>query len=245
MTQRPIVAVTMGDPAGIGPEVAAKALAQHDLAACCRPVLVGDAAVLQHALQLVGSDLALDIIADVRAARFQPGACATLDLQYVELAALEPGKISADSGLASSAYVKLATELAIEREVDAIATGPINKAAWSEAGIPHIGHTEILATLTGRDAPASRVTTMLATPQLRVVHVTRHVPLGEVAALITRDRVLDTIRTTHQGLIQMGIPEPRLAVAAVNPHGGDGGLVGREEIEEIAPAVQAARRAGI
>ena len=235
----------MGDPAGIGPEVATKAVAHRDLAASCRPLLVGDAAVLRQALQLIGSHLTLDVIADVRAMRFQPGACPALDLRNVDLAALEPGRVSADSGRASHAYVKLATELAINGEVDAIATGPINKVAWHAAGIPHVGHTELIAALASPDAPASQVTTMLATHGLRVVHVTRHVPLGGVAALITRDRVLDTIRTTHKGLVQMGIPEPRVAVAALNPHGGDGGLLGREEIEEIAPAVHAARQAGI
>jgi len=235
----------MGDPAGIGPEVAAKALAHHDLAACCRPLLVGNASVLQHALQLLGSDLTLDIIADVGARRLEPSACAALDLRNVDLAALEPGKVSADSGRASWEYAKLATELAIKGEVDAVATGPINKAAWRAAGMPHIGHTELLTALADLDATASQVTTMLATGGLRVVHVTRHVPLAEVAALITRDRVLDTIRTTYKGLVRMGIPQPRLAVAALNPHGGDGGLLGQEEIEEIAPAVHAARQAGI
>jgi 4-hydroxythreonine-4-phosphate dehydrogenase len=121
--------------------------------------------------------------------------------------------------------------------VDAIATGPVNKEALRAAGCPHIGHTELLAELTGEE----RVTTMLATPGLRVVHVTRHVPLAQVANHITRERVLETIRLTDAGLREMGIARPRIAVAALNPHGGDGGLLGREEIEEIGPAVEAAR----
>lgn len=141
----------------------------------------------------------------------------------------------------SADYVKVAAELAMGRHADGIATGPINKAALKAAGVPYVGHTEMLADLAGEQ----RVTTMLATRGLRVVHVTRHVPLGEVAAYITKDRVLDTIRLTDVGLRGMGVQQPRLAVAALNPHGGDEGLLGREEIDAIGPAVELARVEGI
>jgi 4-hydroxythreonine-4-phosphate dehydrogenase len=144
------------------------------------------------------------------------------------------------------AYVEAAAELALEGQVDALATGPINKAALRAAGIPYIGHTELLTTMVGDGSTAAEsVTTMLATPGLRVVHVTRHIPLSEVASQVTRERVLDTIRVTHRGLESMGVPGPRLAVAALNPHGGDEGLIGTEEIEQIGPAVEAAREEGI
>jgi 4-hydroxythreonine-4-phosphate dehydrogenase len=164
-----------------------------------------------------------------------------LDLRNVETAALQRGRVSALAGRAAVAYVERAVELALAGQVDGIVTGPVHKAALRAAGCPHIGHTELLAALTG----AERVTTMLATPGLRVVHVTRHVPLREVAAHITRERVLETIRQTDEGLRGMGIPHPRLAVAALNPHGGDEGLLGREEIEVIGPAVEAAQAEGI
>jgi 4-hydroxythreonine-4-phosphate dehydrogenase len=245
MKERPIVAITMGDPAGIGPEVAAKALMGHDVVAQCRPLLVGDANVMQKAVDLLGAPLTLRPIAEMAAARFEPDACDVLDLDNVNLATLRVGVATASAGRASVDYVKRATELALQGRVDAMATGPINKAALRAAGVPYIGHTELLTALIGEGLTKEDVTTMLATPGLRVVHVTRHIPLAEVAAQITQERVLNTISVTHRGLEQMGVAQPRLAVAALNPHGGDEGLIGREEIEQIGPAVEAAGAEGI
>ena len=241
MSTDPVVAITMGDPAGIGPEVTLKALAHAEVWDCCRPLVVGDAGVLEKAAALVGAALAFRPISHASEARFDPSTPDVLDLSNVDLAALQTGIVSAAAGKASVEYVRRAVELTQAGQADAIATGPINKAALKAAGIPYIGHTELLVDLLGEE----RVTTMLATEGLRVVHVTRHVSLAEVAALITRERVLETIRLTHMGMRQMGIPRPRLAVAALNPHGGDGGLMGREEIEAIGPAVEAARAEGI
>ncbi len=249
MSKRPVIAITMGDPAGVGPEVTAKALARNEVWDCCRPLVVGDAGVLAQAAALAAVPLPPHSIADAAEARFDPAAPDVLDMHNVDPAALQPGRVSAIAGRAAVDYVERAVELAQTGQVDGIATGPINKAALQAAGIPYIGHTELLTALTG----AERVTTMLATPGLRVVHVTRHVPLREVAAHITRERVLETIRLTDAGLQGlalsnaegMGIPRPRLAVAALNPHGGDGGLLGREEIEIIGPAVEAAQAEGI
>jgi len=238
---RPIIAITMGDPAGVGPEVTVKALAREEVWSCCRPFVVGDAGVLAQALALVAAPLALHPIAGVNEACFNPAEPDVLDLRNVDPATLQPGQVSAAAGQASVDYVKRAVALALKGQVDGIATGPINKVALRAAGIPYIGHTELLTALIG----VERATTMLATPGLRVVHVTRHVPLREVAAHITRERVLETIRLTDEGLQGMGIPHPRLAVAALNPHGGDEGLLGQEEIEVIGPAVEAARAEGI
>lgn len=238
MSKRPIIAITMGDPAGVGPEIVAKALAREEVWGCCRPLVIGDAGVLARAAVVVDLPLTPRAVADVAEARFDPAAPDVFDLRSVDLAALQPARVSATAGRAAVAYIEQATELALSGQADAIATGPINKAALQAAGSPHIGHTELLAELTG----AGQVTTMLATPGLRVIHVTRHVPLAQVAARITRERVLETIRLTDAGLREMGISQPRVAVAALNPHGGDEGLLGREEIEEIGPAVEAARR---
>lgn len=239
--RRPIVAVTMGDPAGVGPEVVARALARSEVWECCRPLIVGDADVMRKAIALVVVPLAIHAIADPAGARFDSGAPDVLDLANVDLAAFEPGQVSAAAGQAAVEYIERAVKLVQSGQANAIATGPINKAALQAAGIPHIGHTELLAALTGE----TRVTTMLATTGLRVVHVTRHVPLKDMAAYITQENVLETIRLTDEGLRRMGFSRPRLAVAALNPHGGDGGLLGREEIEAIAPAVEAARVEGI
>ncbi|HDQ72702.1 MAG TPA: 4-hydroxythreonine-4-phosphate dehydrogenase PdxA [Chloroflexi bacterium] len=241
MSDRPLVAITMGDPAGVGPEVTAKALAHETVWACCRPLLVGDAVVLAKAAELLKASLQIHAITGVSEARFDPRAPDVLDLGNVDVEQLVPGHVSAAAGQASVDYVTRAVELAQAGEVAAIATGPINKAALRAAGVPHIGHTELLATLTG----ASQATTMLTTPGLRVTHVTRHVPLRDVAAHITQENVLRTIRVTDAGLREMGIAAPRLAVAALNPHGGDEGLLGREEIDVIQPAVEAARAEGV
>ena len=241
MSERPIIAVTMGDLAGVGPEVTARALARSEVWECCRPLVVGDTETLARAVALVQVALAPRRIVGVVQAGFDRGAPDVLDLGTVSVSGVPPGEVSAVAGRAAVAYIEQATELALGGQVHALATGPINKAAIQAAGSPHIGHTEMLAELTG----AGNVTTMLATPGLRVVHVTRHVPLGEVAAHITRERVLETILLTHAGLRGMGISQPCVAVAALNPHGGDGGLLGREEIEEIGPAVEAARGQGV
>ncbi len=241
MAERPIVAVTMGDPAGVGPEVALKALARLEVWDCCRPLVVGDAGTLLRAAMVLDLSLNPHFITDPGEAHFDPEAPDVLDLPFEELAACRPGEVSASAGRAAVAFVEKASELALSGKVDAIATGPINKAALQAAGSPHIGHTELLAQLTG----AKRVTTMLATPGLRVVHVTRHVPLRDVATRITQDAIIETIRLTDAGLREMQISAPRIAVAALNPHGGDEGLIGREEIEAIGPAVKAAQGEGI
>jgi 4-hydroxythreonine-4-phosphate dehydrogenase len=241
MSERPIIAITMGDPAGVGPEITVRALAREEVWNACRPLVVGDVGTLVRAAALVNVPMRLRAITDVAGAHFDRAAPDVFDLQPVDLTALQPARVSAIAGRAAVAYVEQATQLALTGQVDAMATGPINKAALKAAGSPHIGHTELLAELTS----AGRVTTMLATPGLRAVHVTRHVPLAEVAANITHERVLETIRLTDVGLRGMGISRPRVAVAALNPHGGDEGVLGREEIEEIGPAVEAARAQGI
>ena len=245
MNEQPIIAITMGDPNGVGPEVAAKALARHEWGALSRPLLVGDAKVMRQALRLVGTAMTLHRITHVTEADFRSGTCNVLDLDNPDPTTLEPGAFSATAGRASVAYVRTAAELALQGRVDALATGPINKAALRAAGISYIGHTELLTALVGERVTEEQVTTMLATRGLRVVHVTRHVPLAEVPALITNERVLQTIRVTYRGLEQMGLPQARLAVAALNPHGGDEGLIGREEIEHISPAIDTARQEGI
>jgi 4-hydroxythreonine-4-phosphate dehydrogenase len=238
---RPTIAITMGDPAGIGPEVTAKTLTHPEIWDCCQPLVIGDVRILSKAALLVGSTAKFHPIVHTSEARYDPAAPDVLDLHNVDPDTLQVGQVSAAAGQASVMYIERAVELAQQGHANAIATGPINKAALKAAGIPYIGHTELLAALLGEE----RVTTMLATEGLRVVHVTRHVSLAQVASLITCERVLETIRLTDVGLRHMGIHRPHLAVAALNPHGGDDGLTGREEIDAIGPAVQAARAEGI
>lgn len=241
MSEKPVIAITMGDPVGIGPEVTAKALAHDQVWACSRPLVVGALSVMQQMARWAPRPLAFRSISTPQQAQYDPSAPDVLDCPNIDLASLRPGEVSAGAGKAAVEYINRAVEITKAGLADAISTGPVNKAALKAAGIPFIGHTELLAALLGED----RVTTMLATQGLRVVHVTRHVALAEVSSLITRDNVLETIRLTHVGVQKMGLGRPRVAVAALNPHGGDDGLMGREEIDAIAPAVQAALAEGI
>ena len=241
MDSRPIIAITMGDAAGVGPEIVLKALALDEMYVLCRPLVVGDVGVLAQARQVLGLHVDLHRAADVGGGCFEPGSIDVLDLANVDLARLKVGEVSDMAGKAAVEYVLKAGQMALSGEVQGIATGPLNKEAMQLGGYDYIGHTEILADL----AKSPRCTTMLISGSLRVVHVTRHLPLRQVADSITRERVLETIRLTAEGLPAMGVVEPRLGVAALNPHGGEGGLLGREEIEEIAPAVEAAQATGI
>jgi 4-hydroxythreonine-4-phosphate dehydrogenase len=197
--------------------------------------------VLSRAVELLGLGLKLRCVTSLVDARFQRRTVDVLDLTNVDWDQLQRGKVSALAGRAAVAYVEKAVQLAQQGLVQAIATGPINKEAINLAGYPYIGHTELLNDLTG----AQRTTTMLVAGELRVTHVTRHVPLSEVAALITQERVLETVAVTAEGLRQFGFERPRLGVAALNPHGGEGGLLGGEELQAIAPAVEQARQQGI
>jgi 4-hydroxythreonine-4-phosphate dehydrogenase len=238
---KPVLAITMGDPAGVGPEIIAKALTRDEVWDLCQPLVVGDADVMSEAAQLTRAPLEVRTAASAAEALFDRAALTMLDLQQLNASDLKRGEVSAAAGRAAASYIERAVALALAGQVAGIVTCPINKAAFQAAGVPYIGHTEMLADLTGED----RVVTMLATTGLRVIHVTRHIPLRQVAQHVTRGRVLETIRLADSGLKSLGIAEPRVAVAALNPHGGDDGLVGREEIDEIAPAVHGARAEGI
>ena len=239
--KRPIVAVTMGDPAGVGPEVVVKALADARVYDWSRPLVIGDLETLRRAVALTSAPLGLVVVAGHGEVRFQHGTIDVLDLGNVDWSEVRPGQISAAAGRAAVEAVLKAAELAVAGSVDAIATGPLNKEAMRLAGYSFIGHTEILAEVT----QTAHSTTMLATGPLRVVHVTRHVPFRDIAGLITRESVLETIRLTHDGMRGWGMSHPRLGVAALNPHGGEGGILGDEEQRAIIPAVRDARAEGI
>jgi 4-hydroxythreonine-4-phosphate dehydrogenase len=236
----PLIAITLGDVAGIGPEVVVKALALPEVRAVCRPLVLGDARVLTEA-RLGTSVPPLHVVTWVEDATFDTDALTLLDMGNLDPAEVPLGKISVKAGRAAVEYVLKATELAMAGVVDAVATAPLNKEAMHLAGFDYIGHTEILADVTH----TPRCTTMLATPGLRVTHVTRHVPFRSIAERLTIEGVLDTIVITHEGMQKLGFAQPRIAVAGLNPHNGDNGLMGREELDIIAPAVVAARAQGI
>ncbi len=225
MSPLPRIAVTMGDPAGVGPEVVARALAAEEVRAACRTLVVGDLPRLRRAAELCG----VPVPADVE--------------QVGELPAELPfGELSPLAGDAAYRYVARAVELAQAGEVDAICTAPLNKAALQAAGHVYPGHTELLAELTG----TAEVSMMLTAPRLRVIHVTTHVGLLDAIERIDAPLVQRTIERGHAALLASGIAAPRIAVCGINPHAGESGLFGRgEEEAKIAPAVAAALSAGI
>jgi 4-hydroxythreonine-4-phosphate dehydrogenase len=236
----PIVGITIGDAAGIGPEVVAKALQQREIYDVCRPLVIGDARVFAP-IRAVMPTLKIRAVERMNEATYTPGVMTLLDMQNLDPGDVQVGQVSPPAGKAAVEYVLKAADLAMDDMIDAVATAPLNKEAMRLAGYDYIGHTEILADVTH----TPQCTTMLATPGLRVTHVTRHIPFKDIASYITRDNVLETIVITDEGMRALGYAEPRLAVAGLNPHNGEGGLLGREEIEAIAPAVEAAQAQGI
>jgi 4-hydroxythreonine-4-phosphate dehydrogenase len=239
--RRPVLGITMGDPAGVGPEIIARALGEPEVAGACRPVVIGSAALMKEALALVGSSLALRAVARIADCRWESGTLECLDLGNVDAATLPRGVVSAAAGRAAYESIETAVRLALAAEIHGVVTAPVNKEALAAAGLAHTGHTEILAALAGvRD-----VAMLLVGRDLAVIHVTTHVALRRVPDLVTRERVLRTIRLAHQTMAGLGRPRARIAVAGLNPHAGEEGLFGDEERREIAPAVEAARGEGL
>jgi len=236
---RSTVAVTMGDPAGIGPEIVASALA----AELHRAVVVGDLNRLEQALTVsrFGGRAHLRSIVSASEARFEPGAINVIDLRNVPRD-LPWGELSSAAGAAAYAYLEKATRMALDGQVDAICTAPINKEAWREAGVPHPGHTEALAALTETD----RYAMMLVNQKLRVVHLSTHTSLAQAIAKATTNRCLDCIELAAEFLTQRaGVVRPRVAVAGLNPHAGENGLLGNEDRDRLLPAVAKAHELGI
>jgi 4-hydroxythreonine-4-phosphate dehydrogenase len=232
------IAITMGDPCGIGPEITLKACADPRRNV---PVLViGDVEVLARANEVAGTNLAIRPVASVDEAELAPGTVDVLAASSLP-ADLPWGSLDARAGAASFEYVRRGIELAMGNEIRALVTAPINKEALRMAGVPYPGHTEILADLSG----TSRYAMMLATDELRTVLVTVHQSLRTALDAITTARVLEIIRLTHRTLQDSGLVAPRIAVAGLNPHAGENGLFGSEDVDIIAPAIVAAQGEGI
>lgn len=239
-SKKPMLAVTMGDPAGIGPEIAVRALASEHVQAICRPLVVGDADCLRAAVGLCGVAAGIHPVRRVEEAVFAPGTIEVYDLDNVDMAHFERGKVSVQGGDAAFAAVKAAIGLAMHKEVDGTVTGPINKEALLLAGHHFAGHTEIYAHFTG----TKDYSMLLAEGNLRVIHVSTHVSLREACDRVKKDRVLEVIRLAGAACKSFGIAAPRIAVAGLNPHAGENGMFGDEEIKEIIPAMEAARGEG-
>lgn len=239
---RPLLAITMGDPAGIGPEVVLKALRHSEVYAEARPLVIGDRATLERAAPWVDADdLSYEVITNPEDGVYQPGTVTLIDLDRSAPDGYAVGKVSAAAGRAAVECVFRACDLAMDGRVDAVVTAPLNKAAMHAAGFTYPGHTELLAERTG----AERVSMLLVGPSLRVVHVSTHVALSEAIRRVTQERVGDVINIAHESCRTLGIAQPRIAVAGLNPHASEGGLFGDEEAREVVPAIEAARVRGL
>ena len=230
----------MGDATGVGPEVVMKALAHPQVYAQCRPLVIGDKRQLERAKAILKLNLDIFPIPDPKKARFKPGTVDAIDLALLP-SDIPFGKVSSAAGEAAYRYIELAVKLALEGEIDAVCTAPINKEALNAAGHSFPGHTEILATLTG----TPEVSLTLFSPRLRVIHVTAHMGLIDSIERIDAGLVGRTIARGRELMIRAGTKEPRIGVCGINPHAGEGGLFGRGEEEiKIAPAVAVARARG-
>jgi 4-hydroxythreonine-4-phosphate dehydrogenase len=238
---RPLLAITMGDPAGIGPEIALKALAHADVFARCRPLVIGDRRILERAAGWLGQTPRFDVVAEPAQGTYQPGRVTLLDMENASPDQIPVGEETAAAGAAAVAYVFRACDLAMAGEAAAVVTAPLNKAAMHLAGYEYAGHTELLTERTGAD----RVSMLLIGPNLRIVHVSTHVTLAEAIARVTPERVEDVIQIAHDACRALGIARPRVAVAGLNPHASEGGIFGNEERDRIEPAIRAARARGL
>lgn len=242
MPQRKMVkklAITMGDPGGIGPEIIVRAVMSSEVRGCCMPVVIGDRIAMEEALRLVNQSLKLRTIETPEEASPAPEVIELVDLHL--LRDFERGKATPEGGKACAGYIRKAVELGLAKKVDGIVTAPISKEALKMAGMKWPGHTEMLAELTQTDNFAM----MLTGGPLRVILVTIHTSIRSMPGMITKDKVLKTIRLAKKACDAMGIERPRIGVAGLNPHAGEAGIFGREEIEEIIPAVKEASKEGI
>jgi 4-hydroxythreonine-4-phosphate dehydrogenase len=239
---RPLLAITQGDPAGVGPEIIIKALQRENLFARCRPLVIGDARVLARAAGWLGlPPPTFEPIDTPGDSCYTPGTIPLLEQNNADPAEIAPGLLSAAAGAAAVESASLACDLALAGDVDAIVTTPLNKEAMHLAGYPYAGHTELLAERTGAD----RVSMLLVSNALRVVHVSTHVPLAEAIRRVTPQRVEEVIDLAAGACAALGIVQPRIAVAGLNPHAGEGGLFGNEDATQIRPAVERARARGL
>lgn len=238
---KPIIAITMGDPLGVGPEVIVKALREERIRSECTTVVIGDGQVMRQASGMIEGGLQFRLVTAPSEAMTELGGVPVLDLANARGLDMGERKPSAAAGRAAGEAINRAASMAMAGDVDAIVTAPINKEAMRLAGYEKTGHTEMLAELTG----ARDVAMLLIWENMRVAHATTHLALREVPEAITRERVLRTIRLTDDTMKRLGIEQSRIAVAGLNPHAGEAGLFGEDERAEIAPAVADARACGI
>jgi len=239
--KKPIISITMGDPAGIGAEITVKALSRKEIYKKSKPIAIGSKCVINDAINFIPSNLKLNVIENIEEIKGEFGIIDFIDLDNIKLDEFNYGKVSAKAGQASLDYIYKGIDLAMKGLVDAVVTGPIHKEAIKAAGSPYAGHTEIFASRT----KTKNYAMMLADENLRVIHVSTHVSIRQACDLVKKERVLTVIHLADKALKDLGIKNPKIGVAGLNPHAGEGGLFGNEEIKEIIPAIDQAKREGI
>lgn len=238
---KPILAITMGDPAGIGPEIVVRALSHKGTYDKCRPIVTGDAAIMKEAVRLLGLDLKVNPVKDVADARFEWGTIDVYDLECVDMSTFRFGEVQPQCGDAAFRSIRTAIDLAMENKVDGTVTAPLNKEALNLAGHHFDGHTEIYATFTG----TRKYAMMLADENIRVIHVSTHVPLRKACDLVKKDRIIEVAELIDDACRQFGIEKPKIGIAGLNPHSSENGMFGHEEAQEIIPAVNELKARGM
>ncbi|AST93538.1 4-hydroxythreonine-4-phosphate dehydrogenase PdxA [Sutcliffiella cohnii] len=238
---KPVIGITMGDAAGIGPEIIVKSLTDKDIYDRCQPIVIGDAKMLERVKPIVQADVEINVITEVSQAKNEVGVIDCIDLNLLP-SDLPFGEVSGEAGNAAYQYVAKAVELAKEKKINAICTAPLNKEAMHKGGHLYPGHTEILATLTETED----FSMMLTAPNLKVIHLTTHVGLIKAIEMINPERTYRVIKLAHDTLTRAGIENPSVAVCGINPHAGENGLFGNgEEEEKLIPGIERAKSEGI
>lgn len=238
---KPIIGITMGDPSSIGPEITVKTLNHKKVHEICCPVIVGDAKVIEKAVSDLKLNKKVKRIKDINETEYFFDTINVFDLDLVDVDKLKIGQVSKESGEAAFQSVKKVIELALNKDVDATVTGPLHKESINLAGHKFSGHTEIYAHYTN----TKKYAMLLVEEDLRVIHVSTHVSLRQACDAVKKDRIIEVTELINDACKQFGIASPRIAVAALNPHAGDGGLFGDEEIKEIIPAIKELKKKGI
>ncbi|MBT3996078.1 MAG: 4-hydroxythreonine-4-phosphate dehydrogenase PdxA [Chloroflexi bacterium] len=241
MTDKPLLAVTIGDPSGIGPEVVVKALQDRSMYDIMRPVLVGTVGVVQKALDAIKSSDTVVGVDTPAAAKCEPGTIEVISPADWEGTEFPVGKHDAGSGAASHLWVEEAAKMCIAGDVEGMVTAPVNKESWFMGGSKDTGHMEVFRRLSG----SNYVATMLVSGPMRCMHLSTHKSLGEAVKYVTTENIMTATRLTQKMFKEWGFDNPRIAIAALNPHASDNGLIGSEEADEIAPAVAQAIAEGI
>ncbi len=241
MMVKPVIGITMGDAAGIGPEIIIKALSEKEIYKISSPLVIGDGKVISSELIVRSSELEINSISKIREAKFKFGIINLIDLKNIKMERLKIGKVNKMAAKAAVDYIKKAVSLAKEGEIDAITTAPVNKKGLQRAEFRFLGHTELLAHLT----KTKNYAMMLVGGPLRVVLVTTHLPLSKVSSSLRKEKIYQTIELAWNNMKYFGIKKPRVGVAGLNPHAGEEGLFGKEEKKFIIPAVKEAKKKGI